>query len=66
MRHSKLEMTGRYTRPRAVDIDAAARHAPQPEAEGEARAFRMTGTMPIPIRKPNATRDATKESAYAI
>src|SRR5205823_4915900 len=24
MRHSQLEMTGRYTRPRAVDIDAAA------------------------------------------
>ena len=34
MRHSKLEMTGRYTRPRAVDIEAAARHAAESETDG--------------------------------
>ena len=28
MRHSKLELTGRYTRPRAVDIEAAASMLP--------------------------------------
>ncbi len=28
MRHSSLELTGRYTRPRAVDIDAAASMLP--------------------------------------
>ena len=28
MRHSSLELTGRYTKPRAVDIDAAARSLP--------------------------------------
>jgi integrase len=39
MRHSKLEMTGRYTRPRAVDLENAAKSlpslrikAPRPEA----------------------------------
>ena len=34
MRHSTLELTGRYTRPRAVDIEAAASHAAQSQARG--------------------------------
>ena len=34
MRHSTLELTGRYTRPRAVDIDAAASMLPSLKPEG--------------------------------
>ena len=57
MRHSKLEMTGRYTRPRAVDIEAAASmlpslanrpHGPEPST--------LTGTDSAPVSSPNATR----------
>ena len=33
MRHSTLELTGRYTRPRAVDIEAAAVDASEPQAD---------------------------------
>ncbi len=35
MRHSKLEMTGRYTRPRAVDIEAAASMLPSLKPQGD-------------------------------
>jgi hypothetical protein len=34
MRHSTLELTGRYTRPRAVDIEAAASMLPSLKPEG--------------------------------
>ncbi len=45
MRHSKLEMTGRYTRPRAVDIAAAASLLPSLKPEGEQpEALAATGT----------------------
>jgi hypothetical protein len=33
MRHSTLELTGRYTRPRAVDIDRASRMLPRLTAD---------------------------------
>jgi integrase len=54
MRHSTLELTGRYTRPRAVDIEAASESLPSlkpvpPIAESAV----LTGT------DPTATRDAT-------
>jgi hypothetical protein len=45
MRHSTLELTGRYTRPRAADLDEAARSLPsiRPEAPTTESA-RATGT----------------------
>jgi hypothetical protein len=35
MRHSTLELTGRYTRPRAVDMEAAAGMLPSLKPEGD-------------------------------
>ena len=59
MRHSTLELTGRYTRPRAVDIEAAAGKLPSLKPEGTApEAMAMTGTDPGPILLP-ATENAT-------
>jgi integrase len=60
MRHSTLELTGRYTRPRAVDIEAAASLLPTlkpspPRTEPAA----MTGTDPTPVSGPSATQNAT-------
>jgi integrase len=50
MRHSSLELTGRYTRPRAVDIEAAAERLPSLKTEAPApEAMAMTGTDPGPI-----------------
>jgi integrase len=50
MRHSSLELTTRYMRPRAVDIEAAAGKLPslRPEAD-QTEAAAMTGTDPGPI-----------------
>jgi integrase len=50
MRHSTLELTGRYTRPRTVDIDAAATMLPRlrPAAEN-AESPAVTGTDGQPI-----------------
>jgi integrase len=45
MRHSSLEMTGRYTRPRAVDIEAAASLLPSLKPAGDRpEPLAMTGT----------------------
>jgi integrase len=45
MRHSKLEMTGRYTRPRAVDLENAAMMLPSLKpAEDKPEALAATGT----------------------
>ena len=45
MRHSTLELTGRYTRPRAVDIEAAAGMLPSLKPTGDRpEALAMTGT----------------------
>jgi integrase len=59
MRHSTLELTGRYTRPRAVDIDAAADKLPslRPAAPATEAAV-MTGTDSRPVLLP-ATENAT-------
>src|SRR5262249_1296130 len=57
MRHSTLELTGRYTRPRAVDIEAAASRLPslKPETDRfEAVALAATGTDSEPARYPRA------------
>ena len=63
MRHSTLELTGRYTRPRAVDIEAATAKLPslRPEASPPEAAV-MTGTDPGPVSRP-ATQNATAEFA---
>ena len=60
MRHSKLEMTGRYTRPRTVDIDAAASMLPslKPDRD-EPESMAATGTDPAPVSHPTATQSAT-------
>ncbi len=60
MRHSTLELTGRYTRPRAVDIERAASMLPslKPVAPGP-ELMAATGTDPAPVFKPTATRGAT-------
>ena len=45
MRHSTLELTGRYTRPRAVDIEAAASMLPSLKPTGDRpEGLAMTGT----------------------
>src|SRR5205814_1654058 len=47
MRHSTLELTGRYTRPRAVDLERAAEALPslKPSAPGtEVKRLAATGT----------------------
>ena len=55
MRHSKLEMTGRYTRPRAVDLDAAASMLPSLKPEGDKpESLAMTGTDSIADTPQNA------------
>ncbi len=65
MRHSKLEMTGRYTRPRAVDIDAAASMLPSLKPEGDRpQALAATGTEAPRANDPTATENATAVNAY--
>jgi len=65
MRHSSLELTGRYTRPRAVDIEAAASMLPSLKPEADApESLAMTGTDPRPILLPSATADATLAVDY--
>src|SRR5262249_27531226 len=45
MRHSTLELTGRYTKPRAVDIETATSMLPSLKPEGHRpEALRKTGT----------------------
>ena len=55
MRHSSLELTGRYTKPRAVDIDAAASRLPSLRPTGDrTEGLAMTGTDgPIGHRQPS-------------
>jgi len=55
MRHSTLELTGRYTRPRAVDLDKAATSLPSLRPGGDKpQALRATGTGG-PIEGTNPT-----------
>ncbi len=50
MRHSTLELTGRYTRPRTVDLEQAARSIPSIRPESPERdSARATGTDGQPI-----------------
>jgi hypothetical protein len=47
MRHSTLELTGRYTRPRAVDIENAASMLPSLKPKGDQpELMALTGTDP--------------------
>ena len=55
MRHSSLELTGRYTKPRAVDIEGAASRLPSLRpTEDRTEGVAMTGTDgPIGHRQPS-------------
>ena len=66
MRHLTLELTGRYTRPRAVDIEAAAGMLPslKPEADHTSEREVMTGTDSGAVSLPSATQNATEANAY--
>lgn len=58
MQHSTLELTGRYSRPRVADIEAAASKLPSLKPEGDRpQTTVMTGTDPVPAR--SATENAT-------
>jgi hypothetical protein len=61
MRHSTLEMTGSYTRPRAVDIEAAAGMLPslKPRANSPESVV-LTGTDQSPVSASTATYSATE------
>ena len=61
MRHSTLELTGRYTRPRAVDIEAAAGMLPslKPEADHAVERVAMTGTDSSPVSISDTPQNAT-------
>jgi hypothetical protein len=49
MRHTTLEMTDRYTRPRAVDIEAAASLLPIPKSSATGSATDATRGKHIPL-----------------
>ncbi len=61
MRHSTLELTGRYTRPRAVDLEAAASMLPSLKPTGDRpEGLAATGTDgPIGHRHPSDPTDPT-------
>jgi hypothetical protein len=60
MRHSTLELTGRYTRPRAVDIEAAASMLPSLKPAGDRpETLAATGTDASPVLGFSATENAT-------
>jgi hypothetical protein len=64
MRHSKLEMTGRYTRPRAVDLEAAALMVPSLKpVEDKREATAATGTDGKAAQDMRASAGAGYESA---
>ena len=60
MRHSSLELTNRYTRPRACDIDAAASMLPslKPEVDGASERAVMTGTDSSPVSISDTPQNA--------
>src|SRR5262249_40393134 len=67
MRHSTLELTGRYTRPRAVDIEAAASLLPSLKPERDRpEPLAATGTDPSPVSRPTATSNAPLSNADAF
>jgi len=65
MRHSTLELTGRYTRPRVVDAEAASFLRPtlKPESD-ESESMVMTGTDANPAPFRTATQSSTKAVTY--
>ncbi|MGP0064163.1 MAG: tyrosine-type recombinase/integrase [Isosphaeraceae bacterium] len=65
MRHSTLELTGRYTKPRAVDLEAAASMLPSLKPTGDKpEAMAKTGTDSGAVRSMGATGNATEAIAY--
>jgi integrase len=55
MRHSTLELTGRYTRPRAIDIENAANLIPDAKPVKAAAIAALTGTDNPPMHPIGAT-----------
>jgi hypothetical protein len=68
MRHSKLEMTGRDTRPRAVDIEAAAAVLPslKPETVQAVERAIMTGTDSTPTSISDTPENTSEPNVYAF
>jgi hypothetical protein len=68
MRHSQLEMTGRDTRPRAVDIEAAAAMLPslKPETVQAVERAIMTGTDSTPTLISDTPENTTEPNVYAF
>ncbi len=65
MRHSTLELTGRYTRPRAVDIEAAAGMLPSLKpVDAGPEALAATGTGGRGVQNLTATENAPCDDAY--
>jgi hypothetical protein len=66
MRHSSLKLTGRYTKPRAVDIESDASVLPNLKpSPDQPEAVVMTGTNPAPVLQPTATEIATQANTCA-
>jgi hypothetical protein len=67
MRHSSLELTGRYTRSRAVDIEAAAGMLPSLKPlETGAEALEDTRTDRRTVQSPYTDEDAASASIHAL
>jgi integrase len=65
MRHSTLELTGRYTKPRAVDLEAAASMLPSLKPTGyNPKAMVKTGTDSGSVRNLSATESDTEAMPY--
>ena len=65
MRHSTLELTGRYTRPRAMDMEAAAGMLPSLKpADNVQEVMAATGTAGRALLISDDTESATQADAY--
>jgi integrase len=61
MRHSNLELTGHYTRPRVVDVERASSLLPSLKSDlGEPEPMTMTGTDGNTVSFRTATQNATE------
>ena len=64
MRHSTLELTGRYTRPRAVDINRATVPTPVAPMSPACEVMAATGTEPVATATASAT-DEDEEGNFS-
>jgi hypothetical protein len=68
MRHSTLELTGRYTRPRAVDIEAASMLPNLKPTGDRPEAMAMTGTDALEPSKARSalTAHTVRQEAFPV